>query len=185
MNQIELLAQFDNVIEGGGSFCDYFGCGFCHALQDNVFFIHRGVVDNQFENKPVHLRFWQGVGSLLLNRVLGGQNHERFWQFMGFMSECHLMLLHRFEQGTLHFSWRAINFIRKDQIGKNRPFFGFKGSIAVNLSPDHVAGQQVGGELDPTALSVERLSQRVDHHGFCHAGNPFEENMSVAEQCVE
>lgn len=40
-------------------------------------------VDLNFQQKPVELRFRQGIGAFMFNRILPGQCHERGWQRKG------------------------------------------------------------------------------------------------------
>ena len=51
--------------------------------------------------RPIQLALGQGVGALVLDRVLGGDDHERSVEPVGRGVDRHLALLHGLEQGGL------------------------------------------------------------------------------------
>ena len=65
-----------------------------------LFFLGR-IVDPEIKHEPVELGLGQGVGSFLLDGVLGGQDEEGFVEFVGFARGAHLVLLHGLEKGRL------------------------------------------------------------------------------------
>ena len=79
-----------------------------------------------------------------------------------------LFLRHRFKQRALHFRRRAIDFVGKDDIGKDGAFLWNKLTrlLAINHRADQIAGEQVRGELDALELSVENTRQSFDGQGF-------------------
>src|SRR5438034_2223487 len=46
-------------------------------LDDRLFLFLRGIGHSQLEHEAVELRLGQGIGALLLDRVLGGEHEER------------------------------------------------------------------------------------------------------------
>ena len=65
---------------------------------------------------------------------------------MRLATERDLPLLHRFQQRTLHFGWRTIDFVSKHDVGKNGASMRFENArlVPVNLSPDEVARNRSG-----------------------------------------
>ena len=52
------------------------------------------VMNKDVHEKPIHLRFRQRIGAFLLNRVLGGHDHEKRGKFMGGVGNGNLPFLH-------------------------------------------------------------------------------------------
>ena len=70
-------------------------------LDDRLFLRPAGIPDAKLEHEPVELRLGQGIGALLLDRVLGRQHEEGIGELVGGAARRHLMLLHRLEQRRL------------------------------------------------------------------------------------
>jgi hypothetical protein len=157
-----------------------------HA-HDIALLLFLGVRDFGFEHETVHLRLGQRVGALLLQRVLGGQHQERLGQRVGLVADGHLTLLHGFEQGALHLGRRAVDFVRKHEVGEDRPLADGELLVALRVDQraDEVGGQQVGGELDARETGIDGFGQRGDGERLGQSGHPFEQDVAVGEQADE
>ena len=80
-----------------------------------------GIPDPHLEHEAVELGLGQRIGALVLDRVLGGEDHERLLQRIGRAADRDLMLLHRLEQRGLHLGGRAVDLVRQDDLGEERP----------------------------------------------------------------
>ena len=80
-----------------------------------------GIGDEDLEQEPVELGLGQGIGPLLLDRVLRGQHEERVGQGMAAAAGGDLPLLHRLEQGGLGLGRGAVDLVGQDQVGEDRP----------------------------------------------------------------
>ena len=52
----------------------------------------------------------------------------------------------------------------------------------VNGHADHVAGQHVGGELQPVKVRIDAARQRLRERGLADAGNVFDQQMPARQQ---
>ena len=68
---------------------------------------------------------------------------------MRLTAECYLAFLHGLEQGALHFRGCAVDFIREDDVCKNRSARGVIFSVAriVDQRADDISREKVGREL--------------------------------------
>ena len=57
------------------------------------------------------------------------------------------------------------------------------GRLPDELLADHVAGHQVGGELQAGELHVERGGEALRQQRLGHAGHALEQHVAVHEQC--
>ena len=75
-----------------------------------------GILDAQLQHEAIYLRFRQGIGSFLLDGILGGHYQKRIIQGKGRLADRDLAFLHGFKQGALHLGRRAVDFISQDNI---------------------------------------------------------------------
>ena len=157
---------------------------FRHRFQNLPFLRARRITDFQFQHEAVHLRFGQRISSFLLNRILRRQNQKRFFELESIFADGDLLFLHRFEQRALHLRRRAIDFVRQNQIGEDRPFA--RGEAAglriVNLRADDVGGQHVRRELQARKFHADARGHGFDGQGFRQPRHAFEQNVAVGEQ---
>lgn len=139
-----------------------------HEVENLQFFVAAGVIDHDFEQKAVELSLGKLVGAFLVDGILSGEDEEGFWQRVGGVAEGDLALLHRFEEGGLHFGGGAVDFVGEDQIGKNgTEFWGevfFVG--VVNHGAEEVGGKEIGGELETGKSSLEATCESIDGESF-------------------
>ena len=72
-------------------------------------------------HEAIDLGLGKRVGPLLLDRILRRQHHEGIVELERLVADGDLLLLHRFEERTLHFRRSAVDLIREDDIGEDRP----------------------------------------------------------------
>ena len=103
----------------------------------------------------------QGIGALLLDRVLRGQDKEGLLQPEGFPAGCDFVLLHRLEQGGLRLGRGAVDLIGKDDVGEDGAFDEPEGLLPggvillQDLGAGDVRGHQVRRELDTAEGEAE------------------------------
>ena len=158
-----------------------------HAVEDRQFVAAVGVVDDDLEHEAIDLRFGQGIGSFLLDRVLRRQDEERSRQRVRRLADGDLPLGHRLEQRALHLRRRAVDLVGQDDVGEHRPLLHreFAGSRVVDLRADDVGGQQVGRELDALELQVQSAGHGADGERLRQPRHAFEEHVPVGEQADE
>ena len=86
-----------------------------------LFGVGGAVVDQDFEQKAVELRFGQRIRALELDRILRGDDQKHGRQRHALALDRHLVLLHRFEQRGLGLGGGAIDLVGDDDVGEDRP----------------------------------------------------------------
>ena len=154
---------------------------------DEFLFLQTRVVDNDLEHETVHLGLGQGIGTLLLNGVLGSQHQKGGGQFKGVLPDGHLSLLHGLKQRALHLRWRTVDFIRQHKVGKHRAFLHLEGFflLTINHRTYHVSGQQVRRKLDAAEFRVHQFGKGLDSLGLGQTGHTFQQHMAIAEETDE
>ena len=69
------------------------------------------------------------------------------------------MLLHRLEQGTLHFGRRTVDLISQNEVGEHRTTLYMEGFIflRIDLRSHHVGRQQIGCKLYAAIVCTNQL----------------------------
>ena len=166
---------------------DLFLVGSCREPVDSSFFVGSRIADEDLEQEAVKLRLGQGIGPLLFDRVLRGQDKEGVRQPVAVAADGHLPFLHCLQERRLSFRRRPVDLVGQDQVGKDRPvdkpeLAGTAGSVFVqNLGAGDIAGHQVGRELDPVEIQRERLCQGVDHERLGQSRNALQDAMPAGK----
>ena len=134
-----------------------------HRVAHRVLGQHRGllarrrVAQAHAQHEAVELRLGQRVGPLVLDGVLGGQHHERARKLMRVRVDCHAALLHALEQTRLRLRRRAVDLVDQHDVREHRarPELEAVLALVVDVRPDHVGRQQIGGALDARKLGVD------------------------------
>jgi hypothetical protein len=125
--------------------------------------------------------------SALLQRILRGQHEERGRQRMHRAAGADLPFLHRFQHGRLRFGRRSINLVGQNHVGEQRAgqelVFACPGfQVLLNhFRAGHVAGHQVGRELDALERKMQGLGQRIHQQRFGQARHSFQQRMSASK----
>ena len=135
----------------------------------------------QLEHEPIDLRFRKRIRAFLLNRILGRENEKGLLEDEGRSADRYLLFLHRFEQCRLDLRRRAIDLVRKNDIGVDRPFLDREaaGRLIVDLRADDVCWKQIGSKLNAAERSVDCLGQRSNGQSFRQTGDSFEQYVST------
>ncbi|MNM70879.1 hypothetical protein D3C81_825240 [compost metagenome] len=145
------------------------------------------IVHAQLEHEAVQLGFRQRIGAFLLDRVLGGQHHERPRHRQGVALEGDLALLHHLEQRRLGLGRGAVDLVGEQQVGEHRAAAQLEllAGQVVDGVPGDVAGHQVGGELDACELAAEAARQGAHQQGLAEAGDALDQHVAAGEQGAE
>jgi hypothetical protein len=160
------------------------GGGAAVGLQDLDLRLPGRVADRQLQHEAVALRLRQRVGALVLDRVLGGDDHERHPEVVGDAVHRHLPLLHGLQQGGLGLGGGAVDLVAEDDVGEDRPRLELEVTplLVVDADAGDVRRQQVGGELDAADRAVDRPGQRLCQHGLADAGNVLDQQVPLGQQ---
>jgi hypothetical protein len=123
----------------------------------------------------------------VLDRVLGGDDHERRRHRVGGAVDGHLVLGHGLEQRGLRLGRSPVDLVGQHDVVEDRA--GPEGERAVAAVPHgqahHVGRQQVGGELHPAEAGVERRGERLGEAGLAHARHVLEQEVTLGDQAEE
>ncbi len=125
-----------------------------------------------------------GIRSVVLDRILRRQHEERFRQRVRVVVDCDLRFVHRFQQRRLRFRRRAVDFVGHDDVRENRPRLEleFLRRGIVDAHADHVARQQIGGELNALERALKRIRQRLRQRRLAHARHVLDQQVAAREQ---
>src|ERR1700687_468459 len=154
-----------------------------HA-QDFALRFVRGVAHADAHEEAIELRFRERVSTVVLDGILRGDDEKRLGQRERFAVHGHLRFVHGFQQRGLRARGGAVDFVGEYDIGKNGAGakFKFAGLGIVDADAEHVAGQQVGSELDALAGTMKRFRESLREGGLADAGNVFDEQVAAGEQ---
>lgn len=146
-----------------------------------IAFRHR---DDELHQEPVQLGFRQRIGALVLHRVLGSRDEERVRQPPAFAVSRYLALLHRLQQGCLSLRWCAVDLVRQQEVGEDRP--GAKLELAracvVHQRSGEVTRHEIGGELHALGVEPQGSGKGAHQERFGHPGYPFQENVAARQE---
>ena len=67
------------------------------------------------------MRLGQRISPFLVDGILRGKHEKRLGQFADFAAGGDGFFLHRLQHGGLRFGRRAVDFVRQNEMGENRP----------------------------------------------------------------
>ena len=141
------------------------------------------VADVDAVHEPVELGLRQGIGSLVLNRVLSRHHKKGRLKLKSPACRGDRAFLHRFQQRGLRLGRCAIDLVRQDQVGEQRPFDEPHHPLPClligleDLRACDVGGHEVGCELDAFELPAQTTGQGFDQQRLGQARH-------ADDQCV-
>src|SRR3989344_909155 len=91
-------------------------------LKNLLFFLKTWIGDQNLEEETICLCFRQGIGTFLLDGVLGCKDEERTLKLERLCTNRHLLFLHRFQQRRLSLGRRTVDLICQDHVCKDGGF---------------------------------------------------------------
>ncbi len=142
------------------------------------------IADVDLQQEAVELRLGQGIGALLLDRVLGRQHVEGLRQVVPLAADRNVMLLHGLEQGRLGARAGAVDLVRHQELGEDRPLDEPErapavGALVEDLGAEDVGRHQVRRELDAAGIEPEHDAQGLDELGLGEAGHADEQAVAA------
>ena len=157
-------------------------------LDDGFLLALRRVADPELEHEAVELRLGEGIGALLLDGVLGGEDEERLGQRIGPPARGHLVLLHGLEQRRLGLGRSAVDLVGQHDVGEDGSLHEAEGPaprggvVFEDVGAGDVAGHEVGSELDPAEREVERLGHRLHHERLGQPRHADQQRVPACQQ---
>ena len=142
------------------------------------------IAQPHLEEKAIQLRFGQGEGAFVLDRILGCQDQKGAGQHPRHPIDRHLAFAHTFEQRRLCARRRPVDLVGEQNIGKGRA--GDKLKVARLLVKDahagYITGQEIGRTLEPPKVDAQRHRQRTRQHRLADARHILQQHMPLTEQ---
>ena len=103
---------------------------------------------------------------------------------MGLAADRHLALLHHLEQRALHLRRRAVDLVGEKQVREDRAERRLELAVLLVVDPraDEVGGHEIGRELDPLEVAVDRPGDGLDREGLREPGHALDEEVAAREQ---
>ena len=145
------------------------------------------ILDDDVEEKAVHLRLRQRVRAFLLDRVLRRHDEERLWQVVRLGADGDVVLLHRLEKRGLRLRRRTVDFVGEKHVREDRPLDEAELPAAgllvflEDVGSRDVGRHQVGRELHALELEVEDLRERRDEQRLGETGDAHQKDVSTRE----
>src|SRR6266851_604173 len=120
----------------------------------------------------------------MLDGILRGDHEKRLRKRESLTVNGDLRFVHGFEKRGLRARRGAVDFIGEDHVGENRTGTKFKFARLriVDADAEHVAGEQVGSELDTLKSAMKGFCERLRESGLADTGNVFNEQVAASEQ---
>ena len=152
--------------------------------QDRLLGLSGRVADPHEEQEAVELGLGQGVGALLLDRVLGRHDEEQRGERIGGAPDRDLALPHRFEQCGLHLRGGPVHLVGEQHVVEQRAALEHeaRGLRAVDLGAGEIGGEQVGGELHPVEVALDAGGERLHRGRLREPRRTFHQQVAVGEQ---
>ena len=105
--------------------------------------LRAGVTEAEADQETVQLGFRQGERALVVDGVLGGDDHERRLERVALAVHGDTLLGHRFQQGGLGPRRGPVDFIGQHRLGKDRagPELEISRLLVEDRDAGHVGGQ--------------------------------------------
>ena len=157
------------------------------SLQDHQFELSRRVHHHHLHEETVELGLGQLIGALLLHGILRGNDSKQVAHGIGGAIDGGLPLLHHLEERCLSLGWGTVDLVDKHKVGKDRTFVEHKLGILLveDGGAQHIAGHEVGCELEPAEPCVDEPGHHFGQQGLGHSRNALEEHMSVGHHSSE
>ena len=138
-------------------------------------------------HETVKLRLGERIGSLLFDRVLGGEDEEGVGETVPLAPHGNLTLLHRLQECGLRLGRSPVDLVGQHDIGEDRASQKLElpdpGRLVLldDLRAGDVRRHQVGRELDPVVAQIQGVGHGVDHEGLGQAGDTDQETVPTGE----
>ncbi len=135
-------------------------------------------------HEAVALRLREGIGPLHLDGVLRGDHHEGARQAVGLSVGRDLPLRHRLQERGLGLRGGAVDLVAHDDVGEDPALLELELArrLVENRHAGHVAGEQVGGELDARDVARDRPGERLGELRLSDAGDVLDEEVPLGEE---
>ncbi len=140
---------------------------FSKPVHNLNFLIKRRIIHVNLQQETVRLSFRQRISTFLLYRVLRGKNEKRFFQLERRITNCNLVLLHSLKQSRLSLRSSSVDFIRQNNIRKNRARLELEITLPSTRFLDdvrtcNIRRHQVRSVLNTRELQIHQLRKSLN-----------------------
>ena len=117
----------------------------------------------------------------MFDRVLGGDDVEMTTQRVIRAVDRDRSLIHRLQQGGLGLGRRAVDLVRQQDVGEDRPLHEPEciGAEIEQIGAQDIARHQVRRELDTPEIERKSRGETAREEGLCRTRRPFQEHMAT------
>ena len=173
-----------NAFAGDGVGTDHIGAAAGEHGQHPSLFVGRRIGHDGLHHETIHLGFGQVERALLLDRILGGDHHERLGQGDTLPADGRGTLGHGLKHGGLGFGIRTVDLVQQYEIGVNRT--DLRGELLRRKIEDLRAHQIRWHEIRSALHALERAGyaggERLGGRGLGQARHGFDKNMPAGHQ---
>ncbi len=139
----------------------------------------REVTEPETDAEPVELGLGQGIGTVVLHGILGGDDEEGIAQTVHSPVDRDLMLAHSLEQGRLGARGGPVNLVGKQDVREHGPLVKteYLFLLVEHGHAENVGRQQIGRELDALEDAAHGAGQRLGQSRLPGPGH-------ILDQCV-
>src|SRR5215471_7703716 len=156
-------------------------------IHDLDFFILRQVINDDVEHEPVELGFQQRIRSFQFDRVLSSEDIEQLLENIRVAFNRHRPFLHSLEQGRLRLGGSPVDFVRENDVCKDRTFDEHARALAGgpvffdDFGSGDVRRHQVRCELNALEIQMEHLSNSCNEQRLCETGNAGDDGVTAGQ----
>ncbi len=147
--------------------------------------VHARIAERDTDQEAVELGFGKRKRALELDRVLRGQDEERFGEHGRLAIDRDLVFFHRFEKGRLG-AWRGpVDLVGQEHLGEHRTRteLEVRRVLVVHARAGDVGGKNIRRELDPAETTAHCGCQRTRQQRFADPRDVLDKGMALAQQC--
>ena len=169
-------------------------CGFCFDAgiarrldEDPAFRRAIGISDIDLHEKAIELGLGQGIGTLLLERILRRENMKGARQIVSFAGYGDVVFLHRLEQRGLGSGTCPVDFVGHEQLGEYGSAHEAKTAASLDgffedFGSQNIGGHQIRRELDAARIQAKNGAKGFDKLGFGEAWHTDEQPVTARKQ---
>src|SRR5215471_8193912 len=156
-------------------------------VHDLDFFILRQVINDDVEHEPVELGFGQRIRSFQFDGVLSGEHVERLLENIRVAFNRHRPFLHGLQQGRLRLGGSPVDFVRENDVCKDRTFDEHARALAGgavffdDFGSGNVGRHQVRRELNALEIEMKHLSYGCNQQRLCKTGNAGDDGVAAGQ----
>ena len=120
---------------------------------------------------------------MMLYRILCGDYQEWLRKRIRMHVHRYLALIHRFKEGRLRLWCGAVDFVRQQNIGKDRAALKLESLLrgGIDRNTQQVAGQHVAGELHALKATFQSTGHCLAQGSFANSGHAFDQQMAAGK----